>query len=49
MIKKSKEDLKNFSEDKLREISLELADIFSGVRKGESNFEEGLEKLLLRV
>lgn len=49
VLKKSSEDLKMFSDEELKKISFELADIFSEVRKNETTFEEGLERLLLRI
>ncbi|MBI2024404.1 hypothetical protein HYT00_03400 [Candidatus Giovannonibacteria bacterium] len=46
--KKALEHLSNFKSEELKKISSELQDLFSGARRGEENFEEGLEKILLR-
>lgn len=46
--KKALEDLRNFSSAELKKLSYDLLDIFSEVRRGEENFEEGLEKILIR-
>ena len=47
--KKAIQDLRNFSYWELKKISRELLDLFSSVRRGEDNFEEGLEKLIIRL
>src|SRR3989338_5495901 len=47
--KKTFQDLRNFSSWELKKISRELLDLFSSVRRGEDNFEEGLEKLIIRL
>ena len=46
--KKALEDLRYYSREELRKISFELMDLFSSARRGEENFEEGLEKILLK-
>ncbi|OGF68983.1 hypothetical protein A3H65_00280 [Candidatus Giovannonibacteria bacterium RIFCSPLOWO2_02_FULL_45_14] len=47
--KKAIQDLQNFSSGELKKISSELLDLFSNVRRGEENFEEGLEKVIIRL
>ena len=47
--KKALGDLQNFSSEELKKLSYELLDLFSEVRRGEATFEEGLEKILLKV
>ncbi len=47
--KKAIQDLQNFSSGELKKISRELLDLFSSVRRGEDNFEDGLEKLIIRL
>src|SRR3989338_6296091 len=49
VLQKSRADLKNFSSEELKKLSYELLDIFSEVRRGEESFEEGLEKILLKL
>lgn len=49
VLKKASEDLKNFSSQDLKTLSYELLDIFSEARRGETTFEEGLERLLLKL
>lgn len=49
VLQKSRADLKNFSSEGLKRLSYELMDIFSQVRRGEESFEEGLERLLLKL
>ena len=49
VLKKTSEDLKRFSQVELKNLSLELMDIFSEVRRNETSFEEGLEKILLKI
>lgn len=46
--KKAIQHLSNFKSAELKKISSELQDLFSGARRGEENFEEGLERILLR-
>ncbi len=47
--KKARDDLRNFSSEELNKLSYEMMDLFSEVRRGEANFGEGLEKLLLKI
>lgn len=47
--KKAIQDLQNFSSGELKKISRELLDLFSNVRRGEDSFEDGLEKLIIRL
>lgn len=47
--KKAIQDLRNFSSKELKNISHDLLDIFSNVRRGEDSFEESLEKLIVRI
>lgn len=47
--KRAREDLKNYTSQELRGLSYGLMDLFSEVRRGEENFEEGLEKILLQL
>jgi DNA polymerase III delta subunit len=49
VMQKAHEDLRNFSSDELNKLSFALMDVFSEVRRGEENFEEGLEKILLKL
>src|SRR3989344_3750613 len=47
--KKAIQDLQNFSSRELKKISQDLLDIFSEVRRGEDNFEDGLERLIIKL
>lgn len=49
VLKKATEDVKHFSSEELKNLSHELMDIFSEVRRGGESFEEGLEKILLKL
>ncbi len=49
VLQKAKDDLGKYTSGELKNLSLELLDLFSEVRRGETGFEEGLEKILLKL
>ena len=49
VLKKAKDDLGKYTSEELKNLSLELLDLFSEVRRGGTSFEEGLEKILLKL
>ncbi|MDP3785293.1 MAG: hypothetical protein Q8R12_04490 [bacterium] len=49
VLKKAREDLGKYTSEELKNLSLELLELFSEVRRGETSFEEGLEKILLKL